>query len=83
MAEVHTMTVDEIVSYFAEGEGVDLVRESLRQVCQQLMEAELSELPRLVPARECGASRDGPSGARETPLDPLRMVSPRGLEDGR
>lgn len=44
MAEVQRMTVDEVVSYFLEGEGVDLLRESLRWVCQQLMEAEVSEL---------------------------------------
>jgi transposase-like protein len=44
MAEVHRMTVDEVVSYFLEGEGVDVLRDSLRWVCQQLMEAEVSEL---------------------------------------
>jgi transposase-like protein len=44
MAEVQRMTVDEVVSYFLEGEGVDVLRESLRWVCQQLMEAEVSEL---------------------------------------
>jgi transposase-like protein len=38
------MTVDEVVSYFLEGEGVDVLRESLLWVCQQLMEAEVSEL---------------------------------------
>jgi transposase-like protein len=38
------MTVDEVVSYFLEGEGVDVLRDSLRWVCQQLMEAEVSEL---------------------------------------
>jgi transposase-like protein len=38
------MTVDEVVSYFLEGEGVDYLRESLHWVCQQLMEAEVSEL---------------------------------------
>jgi len=44
MAEVSRMTVDEVVSYFLEGEGIDYVRESLAWVCQQLMEAEVSEL---------------------------------------
>jgi putative transposase len=44
MAEVHRMTVEEVVSYFLEGEGVDVLRDSLRWVCQQLMEAEVSEL---------------------------------------
>jgi len=38
------MTVDEVVSYFLEGDGVDVLRDSLRWVCQQLMEAEVSEL---------------------------------------
>ena len=38
------MTVDEVVSYFLEGEGVGVLRDSLRWVCQQLMEAEVSEL---------------------------------------
>jgi putative transposase len=44
MAEVQRMTADEVVSYFLEGEGVDVLREGLRWVCQQLMEAEVSEL---------------------------------------
>ena len=44
MAEVQRMTVDEVVSYFLEGEGVDYLRESLTWVCQQLMEAEVSDL---------------------------------------
>jgi len=44
MAVVQRMTVDEVVSYFLEGEGVDVLRESLVWVCQQLMEAEVSEL---------------------------------------
>ena len=44
MTEVQRMTVDEVVSYFLEGEGVDVLRDSLRWVCQQLMEAEVSEL---------------------------------------
>jgi hypothetical protein len=44
MAEVERMTVEEVVSYFREGEFVDKLRESLRWVCRQLMEAEVSEL---------------------------------------
>jgi putative transposase len=44
MAEVQRMTVDEVVSYFLEGEGVDYLRESLAWVCRQLMEAEVSGL---------------------------------------
>ena len=44
MAEVTRMTADEVVSYFLEGDGVDVLRESLLWVCQQLMEAEVSEL---------------------------------------
>ena len=44
MAEVERMTVEEVVSYFLEGEGVDVLRESLRWVCQQLMDAEVAEL---------------------------------------
>src|SRR5919199_4420679 len=44
MAEVQRMTVEEVVSYFLEGEGVDFLRESLAWVCQQLMEAEVSQL---------------------------------------
>ena len=44
MAEVQRMTAEEVVSYFLDGEGVDVLRESLRWVCQQLMEAEVSEL---------------------------------------
>ena len=44
MAEVSRMTVDEVVSYFLEGEGIDYLRESLTWVCQHLMEAEVSDL---------------------------------------
>jgi Transposase, Mutator family len=38
------MTVEEVISYFLEGEGVDVLRESLGWVCRQLMGAEVSEL---------------------------------------
>ncbi len=44
MAEVQRMTVDEVVSYFLEGEGVDFLHESLAWVCQHLLETEVSEL---------------------------------------
>jgi transposase-like protein len=45
MAETKRMTADEVVSYLLEGEeGLDFLRESLRWVVQQLMEAEVSEL---------------------------------------
>ena len=44
MAETKRMTADEVVSYLLEGEGLDFLRESLTWVCQQLMEAEVSEL---------------------------------------
>jgi transposase-like protein len=38
------MTADEVVGYLLEGEGLDVLRESLAWVVQQLMEAEVSEL---------------------------------------
>src|SRR5437867_7092655 len=44
MAETKRMTTEEVVGYLLEGEGVDFVRESLRWVVQQLMEAEVSDL---------------------------------------
>src|SRR5438874_3852068 len=44
MAKTKRMTADEVVGYLLEGEGLDFLRESLRWVCQQLMEAEVSEL---------------------------------------
>jgi len=44
MAERKRMTADEVVGYLLEGEGLDFLRESLAWVCQQLMEAEVSEL---------------------------------------
>jgi hypothetical protein len=43
MAEVQRMTV-EVVGYLLEGEGVDVLRERLRCVCQRLMAADVSEL---------------------------------------
>jgi transposase-like protein len=44
MAETKRMTADEVVSYLLEEDGVDFLRESLRWVVQELMEAEVSEL---------------------------------------
>jgi len=44
MAETKRMTAEEVVGYLLEGEGLDFLRESLAWVCQQLMEAEVSEL---------------------------------------
>jgi transposase-like protein len=44
MAEKKRMTADEVVSYRLEEEGADFLRESLKWVVQQLMEAEVSEL---------------------------------------
>jgi putative transposase len=44
MAETKRMTTEQVVGYLLEGEGIDFLRESLRWVVQQLMEAEVSEL---------------------------------------
>ena len=44
MAETKRMTAEEVVGYLLEGEGVDVLKESLLWVVQQLMEAEVSEL---------------------------------------
>src|SRR5438876_3480447 len=44
MAERKRMTVEQVVSYLLEEEGVDFLRESLRWVVQQLMEVEVCEL---------------------------------------
>jgi hypothetical protein len=44
MAEGKRMTVEQVVGYLLEGEGLDFLRESLGWVVQQLMEAEVSEL---------------------------------------
>ena len=44
MAETKRMTADELVSYLLEEDGVDFLRESLKWVVGQLMEAEVSEL---------------------------------------
>jgi putative transposase len=43
MAETKRMTAEQVVGYLLEGEGLDFLRESLTWVCQQLMEAEVSE----------------------------------------
>ena len=44
MAETKRMTAEQVVGYLLEGDGLDFLRESLTWVCQQLMEAEVSEL---------------------------------------
>ncbi len=44
MAETKRMTAEQVVSFLLEEEGIDFLRESLRWVVQQLMEAEVSEL---------------------------------------
>ena len=44
MAETKRMTAEQVVSYLLEEDGLDFLRESLRWVVQQLMEAEVSEL---------------------------------------
>jgi hypothetical protein len=44
MAETKRMATERVVGYLLEGEGIDFLRESLRWVVQQLMEAEVSEL---------------------------------------
>jgi putative transposase len=44
MAETKRMATEQVVGYLLEGEGIDFLRESLRWVVQQLMEAEVSEL---------------------------------------
>ncbi len=44
MAERKRMTAEQVVSYLLAEEGVDFLRESLRWVVEQLMEAEVSEL---------------------------------------
>ena len=44
MAETKRMTSEQVVGYLLEGEGLDFLPESLTWVCQQLMEAEVSEL---------------------------------------
>jgi hypothetical protein len=44
VAETKRMTAEQVVSFLLEEEGDDVLRESLRWVVQQLMEAEVSEL---------------------------------------
>src|SRR3954454_14356287 len=44
MAETKRMTCEQVVGYLLEGEGLDVLRESLAWVVEQLMEAEVSEL---------------------------------------
>jgi putative transposase len=44
MAEAKRMTAEQVVGYLLEGDGLDVLKESLLWVVQQLMEAEVSEL---------------------------------------
>src|SRR5665809_61389 len=44
MAEKKRMTAEEVVSYLQDGEGADFVRESVRWMVGELMEAEVTEL---------------------------------------
>jgi putative transposase len=44
MAEKKRMTTEEVVEYLRDGEGADFVRESVRWMVGELMEAEVSEL---------------------------------------
>jgi putative transposase len=55
MAETKRMTVEQVVGYLLEGEGLDFLRESLSWVVQRLMEAEVSELV----GAERGSARRG------------------------
>ena len=90
MAETKRMTAEQVVSYLLEGEeGLDFLRESLRWVVQQLMEAEVSELigaergerqpgaadaPQRLPATAVGhACRRARAG---DPEDPARQLLP-------
>jgi putative transposase len=78
MAEVHRMTVDEVVDYFLEGEGVDVLRDSLRWVCQQLMEAEVSELIGAERNPERLAHRNGyPQRAWSTRSGEIELAIPK------
>src|SRR5437899_188438 len=65
MAETKRMTAEQVVGYLLEGEGLDFLRESLTWVCQQLMEAEVSEL--------IGAGRGERSEERLTHRNGYRM----------
>jgi ribosomal protein L12E/L44/L45/RPP1/RPP2 len=64
MAELERMTAEEVVRHLLEDEaGADLVRDSLRWLVQQLMEAEVSEL---IGAAHGSAQRTAPPGAMAT-----------------
>jgi transposase-like protein len=64
------MTVEQVVSYLLEEEGLDFLRESLTWVVQQLMEAEVSEL--------VGAAR-----GEQAPEERLTPVRPRSTSERR
>jgi hypothetical protein len=58
MAETKRMTAEQVVGYLLEGEGLDVLRESLAWAVQQLMEAEArGPLPVPVAGRQ---GREGP-----------------------
>ncbi|MFN2471890.1 MAG: hypothetical protein ABR583_13075 [Gaiellaceae bacterium] len=91
MAETKRMTAEQVVSYLLEGEeGLDFLRESLRWLVQQLMEAEVSELidelhhvlgidfkrqSRFVDMAQ-GFTRKGRTEMREHARNVLRPMSP-------
>jgi hypothetical protein len=92
MAEVQRMTVDEVVGYLLEGEGLDFLSGSLSWVVQQLMEAEVSELVGeptrpVTQVRSSSTRTRFPLGAGVRPLPCLLRVCllprRRGLPRGR
>jgi transposase-like protein len=75
MAETKRMTAEKVVGYLLEGEGLDFLRESLSWVCQQLMEAEVSELVDAARGeRACGV-RKLSSACKSAPLERRVRVS--------
>src|SRR5919197_1470117 len=72
MAETKRMTCEQVVGYLLEGVGLDVLRESLSWVVQQLMEAEVSELvgaERGARAQRAGARVGRAGGVRRRRLD--------------
>src|SRR5262245_9633529 len=65
MAETKRMTCEHVVGYLLEGEGLDVLRESLSAVVRQVMEAEVAEL--------IGAGRGERSEGRLTHRNGYRM----------
>jgi transposase-like protein len=65
------MTAEQVVSYLLEEDGLDFLRESLRWVVQQLMEAEVTELVGAAHGeRAPDAARPAHSDAAEARLQP-------------